>query len=419
MTKLLCSAFLLAGAMTIAGCGDPLGNGDPIGPVDPIDQLPRDLSIAELGLIEADNAFALKLFKEINAQQPDNNLFISPLSVAMALGMTYNGADGETQAAMQQALELEGMSVQHVNEAYRDLIDLLFELDPLVQFDLANSIWYRENITFEQAFLDVNRDYFDATVSGLDFSLPSAPNTINAWVRENTGGKIEEIVASPIPLGVVMYLINAVYFKGTWTYQFDRDLTQDAPFTLLTGNAQAVEMMSYAGEADLSYTTTDLFEAVDLPYGGQAFTMTVLLPREGVHVDAVVDALDSESWNSWMSGLAETSAIVSMPKFTLEYEIELKDVLEALGMGVAFTGAANFSKMRPENDLFISKVTHKTFVDVYEEGTEAAAATSVEIGLTCACGPFEFRVDRPYVFAIREKHSGTIIFMGKIVDPVS
>jgi serpin B len=406
--------------MAMAGCGDPFGNDDSIGPVDPIDQLPRDLSIAELGLIEADNAFALKLFKEINAQQPNDNLFISPLSVAMALGMAYNGADGETQAAMQQALELEGMSVQQVNEAYRDLIDLLFELDPLVQFDLANSIWYRENITFEQAFLDVNRDYFDAMVSGLDFSLPSAANTINAWVRENTGGKIEEIVASPIPNYVVMYLINAVYFNGTWTYQFDRSLTREAPFTLSTGNEQTVEMMFYAGEADVTYTTTDLFEAIDLPYGGQAFTMTVLLPREGVLVEAVVDALDSESWSAWMAGLTETSAKVSMPKFTLEYEIELNDALSALGMEVAFIeNVANFSKMRPEKDLYISKVTHKTFVDVHEEGTEAAAATSVEIGIVCACGPLEFRVDRPFVFAIREKYSGTIIFMGKIVDPVS
>jgi serpin B len=371
-------------------------------------------------LIEADNAFALKVFKEINAQNQGGNLFISPLSIAMALGMTYNGAGGETQAAMQQALELEGMSIQQINEAYRDLIDLLFELDPLVQFDLANSIWYRHDITFEQAFFDINRAYFDATVEALDFGLPSAANTINAWVRENTGDKIEEIVASPIPSHVVMYLINAIYFKGTWTYQFDKDLTQDAPFTLLTGNERTVEMMSHAEEADLAYVTTDSFDAIDLPYGGQAFTMTVLLPREGIDVDAVVDELDSGSWNSWMSGLAETSAKVSMPKFTLEYEIELNDVLSALGMEMAFTpGAANFSKMRPANDLYISKVMHKTFVDVYEEGTEAAAATSVEIGLTCACGPFEFRVDRPYLFAIREKYSGTIIFMGKIVDPVS
>jgi serpin B len=403
--------------MSLASCGDPLGNG---GPADPIEQLPRDLSTAELGLIEADNAFALKVFKEINAQSQGGNLFISPLSIAMALGMTYNGAGGETQAAMQQALELEGMSVQQVNEAYRDLIDLLFELDPLVQFDLANSIWYRHDITFEQAFFDVNTAYFDATVEGLDFGLPSAANTINAWVRENTGDKIEEIVPSPIPIDVVMYLINAIYFNGTWTYQFDKDLTQDAPFTLLTGNTKTVDMMSHADDVDLSYLTTESFDAVDLPYGGQAFTMTVLLPREGIDVDAVVDELDGENWNNWMAGLYETAVKVSMPKFSLEYEIELNDVLSALGMEIAFVPlAANFSKMRAANDLYISKVTHKTFVDVDEEGTEAAAATSVGMGIVCACGPFEFRVDRPYLFAIREKYSGTIIFMGKIVDPVS
>ena len=188
--------------IALAQCGsDPLG---------PIDELPRDLTRAETRLIEIDNSFGLKLFREINAQDPGKNLFVSPLSVAMALGMTYNGADGETQQAMARTLELEGMTIQEVNEAYRDLISLLLDLDPRVEFALANSIWYRNTMTFEQAFLDINRDYFNAEVTGLDFADPAAAGTINNWVNENTNGKIPEIVDDPIKDDLVMFLINAI-----------------------------------------------------------------------------------------------------------------------------------------------------------------------------------------------------------------
>ena len=179
----------------------------------PITELPRDLTSAELRLIEVDNGFALKLFREINTQDPGKNLFISPLSVAMALGMTYNGADGETAEAMARTLELQDMTLQEVNEAYRDLIALLLDLDPRVEFALANSIWHRNNISFEQAFLDINREYFDAEVTGLDFADPSAAPTINQWVNDATKGKIEEIVDAPIPWDVAMYLINAIYLR--------------------------------------------------------------------------------------------------------------------------------------------------------------------------------------------------------------
>lgn len=179
--------------ITVASCG-----GEPLGP---IDELPRDLTGAETRLIEIDNSFGLKLFREIDAQDPDKNLFVSPLSVAMALGMTYNGADGETREAMARALELEDMTIQEVNEAYRDLIALLLDLDPRVEFALANSIWYRNTMSFEQGFLDINRDYFNAEVTGLDFADPEAASTINNWVNENTNGKIPEIVNDPIGAG--------------------------------------------------------------------------------------------------------------------------------------------------------------------------------------------------------------------------
>lgn len=411
MTRFFRLIAVLVATAPLARCsGDPLG---------PIDNLPRDLSSAELRLIEVDNSFALKLFREVNTQDTTGgNLFISPLSVAMALGMTYNGADGETQQAMAQTLELEDMTIPEVNEAYRDLIALLLDLDPRVEFGLANSIWHRDDMSFEQAFLDINREYFNAEVTGLDFNDPSAADVINSWVSDATNGKIEEIVAKPIDGVLVMFLINAIYFKGDWAHQFDKGLTRDAEFTLIDGTQKQVETMFHQEPAEVRLYSDDLIRAVDLPYGGDAFSMTVLVPQSGVHPDDVIGQLDGSRWQAVIGGLEDNGRIVGMPKFTLEYEIELKDVLKALGMEVAFTpGVANFSKIRPGNDLYIDRVKHKTFVDVNEEGTEAAAATLVGVGVIDVGGPSRFLVDRPFLFVIRERFSGAIIFIGKILDP--
>lgn len=410
MTSFFRLIAVLAVTVPLARCG-----GEPLGP---IDNLPRDLSSAELRLIAVNNSFALKLFREVNTQDTTSgNLFISPLSVAMALGMTYNGADGETREAMTRTLELEGMTVQEVNEAYRDLIALLLDLDPRVEFGLANSIWHRDDMLFEQAFLDINREYFNAEVTGLDFNDPSAADVINSWVSDATNGKIEEIVAKPIDSVLVMFLINAIYFKGTWTSQFDKSLTRDAEFTLPDGTQKQVETMFHKEAAEVRTYSDDLMRVVDLPYGGDAFSATILVPQSGVSTEDVIGALDGSRWEMVIDGLAESARVVGMPKFTLEYEILLNDVLKALGMEVAFTPfVANFSKIRPENDLYIDRVKHKTFVEVNEEGTEAAAATSVGTGIDSA-GPSPFLVDRPFLFVIRERFSGAIIFMGKILDP--
>lgn len=402
-------AVVLLAGIALAHCGEPFG---------PIDDLPRDLSSAELSLVEAGTKWALKLFREVSASDTSgSNLFISPLSVAMALGMTYNGADGTTRDQMAEALEVQNMTIQEVNEAFRDLIALLLDLDPKVVFQFANSIWYRDGITFEQAFLDTNREYFGAEIAPLDFSSPTASRTINDWVSDNTGGKIDKIVPDQIPDDLVMYLINAIYFKGDWAHQFDKGLTEDASFTLADGTEVLVPTMSHREEADVRRGGDDLFDVVDLPYGGGAFSMTILIPHSGIHIDSAAARLDEPRWQALVGNLGDAATVVALPKFTTEFEITLNDVLRALGMEDAFVeDVANFSKMRAENDLFISIVRHKTFVDVNEEGTEAAAATSVGITLTSA-GPSVFRVDRPFVYVIRERFSGTIIFMGKMLDP--
>lgn len=385
-----------------------------------ITALPRALTASEQRLIDADNRLAIKLVRRLSIETRDTlpNLFISPLSVAMALAMTYNGAAGTTEAAMRTTLELDSMSLVEVNEANRSLIALLRNLDPKVHFQLANSIWYRLGLSFEQPFLDATRSYFDARVEGLDFSSPSAPKTINDWVSQNTQGLIPEIVPAQIPSDIVMYLMNAIYFKGDWTQQFDKARTEPRPFQLADGSSVDVPTMTYADKGNILRAWTPTALVVDLPYGGGAFSMTIVLPNQGITVDDVVGSLTLDQWHNWIAGLDSSRAEVFLPKFRLENKFTLNDALKALGMEVAFQPyVADFRRMRQANDLYISRVLHNTYVDVNEEGTEAAAVTAVEVGLVCVCEPPPVRIDRPFLFALRENLSGTILFLGVIRHP--
>jgi serpin B len=401
----LITAFSLA---TLA-CGDAGA---------PIDELPRNLTVAESKLVEADNRFAFKLFREIVQQQPaDANVVISPVSVGMALGMAYNGAAGTTRDSMQRALELDGMTLQEVNEAYQSLIALLSDLDPTVEFVLANSIWYRQELSVVTAFLDNATRYFGADVTAMNFDAANAADLINGWVRDNTRGRIDEIVASPIDPLTVMFLINAIYFKGAWTHQFDSDDTRDATFHRIDGATSTVRMMS-RDEAPIlmHYDGGTGITVAELPYGGGAWAMTIVYPREPSDITALAQTLTESQWNSWIGGLDSTTIRTSMPKYSTEYEVELNDVLASLGMGNAFSPTeADFTNLLTGVDAFISAVKHKTFLQVDEEGTEAAAVTSVEVGVTSA--PRVILIDRPFLVAIRERLSGTILFLGRITDP--
>ena len=228
----------------------------------------------------------------------------------------------------------------------------------------------------------------------------------------------------PIPDSVIMYLINAIYFKGSWTQQFDPALTRNAPFTLRDGASVTASMMTHGDAAPALLYEGDGVTVVDLPYSGQAFSMTIVLPQSAAGIDTVAATLTGDRWGAWMAGLDSADVIVTMPKFTLRYDRELTPALSALGMGNAFDGGpADFTRLYPgalPGDLCISKVKHKTYVDVYEEGTEAAAVTSVEIGITTApSGPRHIVVDRPFLVAIRERLTGTILFLGKVMNPAA
>jgi serpin B len=415
MFRSITFSLLLISGLFLINCSRDLSS------INDIDDNPkkqiRALTQNETQLVESCKKFGLKLFKKIIEEQPDRNIFISPLSVSMALGMTLNGPDGETYTAMQQTLEFEGMTNQEINEAYQSLIDLLINLDDKVLFEIANSIWYRNTFNVKQDFLETNQEYFDAEIAALDFNDPASVDIINNWVSEKTHDKIEKIINSIDPL-TVMFLINAIYFKGTWQYEFDKENTEDDVFNLSGGGTVDCKMMKIRGRFD--YYEDDDVQIIDLPYGDGDFSMTIFLPKPGVDIDEFTGALDESRWQNYLTSLNSDSGTLELPKFKLEYKLKMNDVLKALGMSIAFDPQqADFSRINPNVELYISKVLHKTFVQVDEEGTEAAAVTVVAINFTSIGGDEEFymTVNHPFMFVIREHHSETILFIGKMIQP--
>ncbi len=379
------------------------------------------LTKTQMQLVEADNLFGFDLFKEVAGHEGENNVFISPLSVSMALGMTLNGAEKATYDSLRNALGYADLSRQEINESYQDMIEQLTELDPKVALEIANAIWIRQGLPVEQPFIDVNTQYFDAEVTNLNFDDPGSVDIINNWVASGTHDKITKILDS-IPPEMVMYLMNAIYFKGDWTYQFEPKHTQQAPFYPAEGEEVQCDMMSI--EQEFPYFETDNFQAIDLPYGDGDFSMVVLLPKPDSHRSQLIELLDLQQWLDWMDQFEKREGTLRLPKFSIEYKALLNNMLESLGMGIAFDpGRADFSGISQEvydqgNRLFISEVLHKTFVRVDEKGTEAAAVTSVGVGVTSVQPDrFTMVVNRPFIFAIRERHTNTILFLGAITAP--
>lgn len=372
------------------------------------------LTSAEKTLVESDNSFGTKLFERIVEERRGENVLISPFSISMALAMTYNGADGSTQEAMRTTLELGNLSLQEVNESYRNLVEVMMGLDPKVELEIANSIWYDRQLEVEEEFIELSKTYLRGQVVGLDFSDQNALNTINEWVDGSTRGKIKRIVDDVIDPDVAMFLINAFYFKGVWTHQFDEKKTKDDWFVTADGSKKRCDMMEQ--RAEYAYLSNDDFQAVDLPYANGFLSMTVFLPRPGKQIDSIITVLGEEKWETWVNSFSKDSGDVYLPKFRVEDEGTLNEVLKALGMEIAFTLAADFGKICAGGELWIDEVKHKSFVQVNEEGTKTAAATSVVLAKGPAPSGFRFRVDRPFLFVIRERHSGAILLMAKIVD---
>jgi serpin B len=406
---------LLSAVVLLAACDSP---NDPQ-PVPRIESLPRALSASELALVDAGEAFAFDFLREVvRAEDPAANVFVSPLSASMALGMTLAGAEAGTFEAMRTALRLEGLDREEIGASYRSLIDLLSDLDPSVRMEIGNSVWHRLGFTLEDSYVtEVERDFL-ARVEALDFADPASADVINGWVDEATDGLIEAIVDPPIDPLTVAFLINAIYFEGQWTTRFDPARTRSGTFVRPDASTATVPFM-WMSDRVFPYAWTPDYQAIDLPYGGEAFSMTVVLPSGNGSVEELIESLDADAWAGIVSGMGQTELMVGLPKFRLEYGKTLNGVLQALGMGVAFDpAAADFSRMQRDAlslQLHISEVRQKAFVEVDEEGTRAAAVTSVEMGVTSA--PPSFVADRPFVFAIRERLSGTLLFTGVVRDP--
>ncbi len=384
---------------------------------------PKVISLDQksLQLLQTSNDFAFDIFnKVVSFDEDKGNLMISPLSISLALAMTYNGADGTTKEAFEKTLHLNGLSVEEINQSYQSLVNALLSVDPKVIMEIANSIWYRNDFSVEDSFLNINKNYYNSEVRKLNFSDPASVDIINSWVSDKTHEKIGKIIDKIEPANV-MFLINAVYFKGIWKYQFNKEDTKEEPFFDKNGNLfKNVQMMSF--KEKINYTSNDLLRAIDLPYGQGNFSMSILLPDYGISADSIISSMNKDSWSNLINSFSnDTEVNVYLPKFKIEYKKELIPDLTQLGMGVAFSGGADFTKINKGGNLYISSVKHKTFIEVDEEGTEAAAVTSVTISYTSAGGggdgSIEFRADHPYIFVIREQTTGAILFMGKVIEP--
>ena len=396
-----CLLVLLAGCSSIT---DPK-------PGAALTVLPRPLSVGELKVVGATNDFSFNLFRQLSAAQKDTNIFTSPLSASFALGMTMNGAANATLDQMRSTLAVGNATESELNESYKGLIGLLRSLDNTVDVRIANSIWYRNGFPVKQPFIDAGRTYFDAQIAGLDFGSATAPATINSWVSSATAGKIPTIVDGL--RDEVMILVNAIYFKGTWRQRFDPAETTDEKFHAVEGD-QPMRLMHHKGT--VAFMSNASYSAVDLPYGDSAFTMTIVLPGNSVSLDEVTaSVMQGTAWSAMLSQMHPTGIDLFVPKLKLEWQRKLNDDLIALGMRDAFSDArADFSRLSTMPTM-INYVKQKAYVDINEEGTEAAAATSVGIGLTSAPANPQFRADHPFIFVIRERLTGTIMFMGKIV----
>jgi serine protease inhibitor len=381
----------------------------------------QEMNISEktARLIEAENEFGLELFQQVFASETKkDNIMLSPLSVSLALAMTYNGAEGETKTDMEKTLKVYGLEPDEINASYRDLVNALKSLDPKVLMEIGNAIYYRQNFQVENDFVSINRKYYNAEVSSLDFNNEQlALKTINDWVSVKTHKKIDQIISEIKPTHV-MFLLNAIYFKGIWKSRFKESETKKLPFYPENGAVIQADMMQLTDT--VSFVSNDLFSAVRLPYGKGNFNMYLFLPKEGQTLASLTTMLNQENWKGWMQefGPAQKTDI-KIPRFKYRYEIELNDVLTLMGMGVAFTGNADFSGINRHGGLFIDYVKHKTFIEVNEEGTEAAAVTVVAIERT-SVGPdkLQFIADRPFMYAISEEKSGAILFLGTVKNPL-
>ena len=417
-------ALMSAMAVAVAGSG-PAGGAKQAGP-------DRDTKL----VAEGNNQFALQLYQKL--QDDKSNLFFSPYSISTALAMTYAGARGGTQEQMAQVLHFptsketleklsadqKPMTQEQFAQVFGKTIKDLNVRGGGDKYELrvANALWGQKDYKFLQVFVGSVEKQYGGTLRNVDFvaAAEQARQTINAWVAKQTNDKIKDLI-SPGVLDAMTRLVltNAIYFKGNWASQFKKNQTQDQPFTLLDGTKVQVPMMNQ--QTRFGYAETDALQVLEMPYKGDELSMLILLPKKMDGIKALELGLTGESFSKWVGALRRRQVIVSVPKFKMTSRFSLAQVLQSMGMTDAFSDKADFSGMTGNRDLFISAVIHQAYVDVNEEGTEAAAATGVTMRLT-SVGPDMtpvFRADHPFLFLIRDKTAGSILFLGRVMNPQS
>jgi len=370
-------------------------------------------------LIKSNNDFSMRLFHTLDTQDDgDGNIFISPVSVSFALGMTMNGAGGNTFEEMKNVLGFSGSDLDQINASYAALIAELYDVSEGVEFNLANSIWFRDEFSLQDEFTQLNQDYFNAKVEALDFSdVQGTLETINSWVENQTEDRIQDLLKTLDP-NACMFLINAIYFKAAWKYQFDEEQTTDSHFYPENGENVLCEMMNI--KSNFSFTQGTDYDALELPYDNENYSMIVIMPKTET-IDNFVQIANADVIQDIIDNFTEDSVNISLPKMEIEYEKELNDILKEMGIIEAFDpNRANFSKMFNEMDggVWIENVKQKSFLKVNEEGTEAAAATVVQMNFESVSDEKFIYFNKPFLFFINEKQSGSILFCGKIVNPV-
>lgn len=383
------------------------------------------------------NTFALNLYRTLREHE-SGNMFFSPLSIHTALSMTSAGARTETMQQMADVLGLEDPLItredgtiepsDELHEAIGHLLRRLNELehaergddDPAPpRLDIANALWGQEGYPFLDSFIAFLDQHYDAPLNEINFTDGAeAASIINAWVEQQTKSRIKDLLTPGVVQNAILVLTNAIYFKGDWQLQFDPDETQDGPFHVDRATTVTVPLMQQRNH--FRYMENDLLQALQLDYAGDSLSMVVLLPRDGQSLDALEDELAAEDLAQWMQTMRHREVHVTLPRFTLEQEFSMNKVLQQMGMELPFTSGADFSGIDQSGQLFISDVIHKAFVEVNEEGTEAAAATGVVMPTSAMPdGPKVFRADRPFLFMIRDHERDSILFMGRMMQPDS
>jgi serpin B len=363
--------------------------------------------------IKSNNKFAFEIFKKVAQVESEENFMISPVSLSLALGMAYNGTENSTKNAFEETLNYTEFSPNETNNLNKEIIYHLSDNSQGSLFEIANSLWIEKTFAIKEAFIKINKEFYDAEVQSLDFSDPNSLQRINDWVRSKTHEKIPTIIETLDP-NLKMILLNALYFKSDWKYNFKEENTQELPFYGET-STDNVQMMRRTN--DLSFYQNEHFESIKLPYKNEKFSMTIFLPKENNTTSDITNLLNIENWQHWNESYTKVPVDLEMPKFKFSYEKKLNNPLSDMGISIAFTDAANFAGIS-DIPLKISFIIQKTFIEVDEKGTEAAAVTAIGMVLTnIGSSDRIVRLNKPFLYVITEKETGSICFLGKLGMP--